>query len=107
MTSNLTGWDINQTGDADWMAWGEGDRARAKILASGDGYMVVLVEADVGYVGTPHEHANTEFSYVLAGQLRNQGQVMDPGGAYVAAVGSRHTDFEALAPSTYIIIFKI
>jgi quercetin dioxygenase-like cupin family protein len=107
MTSDLTGWDINETGDADWIDWGEGGQARAKVLASGDGYLVVLVEAEAGYVGSPHEHAFTEFSYLLDGELRNQGQTMASGGAYVAAPGSVHTDFEAVSPSTYLSIFKI
>jgi quercetin dioxygenase-like cupin family protein len=106
-TTTLTGWDINHNGHGDWADWGEGGRARAKILASGEGYLVVLVEAATGYVGTPHEHTNPEFSYVLSGRLRNQGQVMEAGGAYVAATGSQHTDFEALEPSTYINIFKL
>jgi hypothetical protein len=32
---------------------------------------------------------------------------MARGGAYVAAPGSVHTDFEAVSPSTYLSIFKI
>lgn len=107
MTHPLTGWDINQTGEADWVDWGEGGRARGKVLASGDGYMVVLVEAQAGYQGTPHEHSHTELSYVLDGRVRNQGQTLQAGGAYVAETGSRHTDFEALTPATYISVFKI
>ena len=101
------GWHLNPGGDGDWVEWGEGGLARAKVLAEGDGYLVVLVEAQTGYVGTPHEHTNTEFAYVLEGQLRNQGEVMGPGGAYVAQAGSRHDDFEALVPSTYLSIFKL
>ncbi len=106
-TALLTGWDINPKGTGDWVDWGEGGRARAKILASGDGYLFVLVEADTGYIGTPHEHTNPEFSYVLSGRVRNQGQVMEHGGAYIAGKGSHHADFEALEPSTYLNIFKL
>jgi quercetin dioxygenase-like cupin family protein len=107
MTTTLTGWNINATGEADWVPWGEGDKARAKVLSTGDGYLVVLVEAEAGYRGTPHEHAHTEFLYVLAGELRNQGQLMRPGGAYIAEAGSEHTDFEALVASSYLSIFKL
>jgi quercetin dioxygenase-like cupin family protein len=101
------GWNINTDGAGDWIDWGDGDRARAKVLATGDGYLVVLVEAEAGYVGTPHDHTNTEFAYVLTGTLRNQHQVMGPGGAYVAERGTRHTDFETLGPASYLSIFKL
>ena len=65
------------------------------MLASGDGYVLAVVEADAGYRGTPHEHTSTEFLFVLAGRVRNQGRMMSAGDAYVAAVGSTHSDFEA------------
>lgn len=107
MTTTLTGWDINATGDSDWAPWGEDGKARAKVLASGDGYLLVLVEAEEGYRGTPHEHEHTEFSYVLTGEVRNQGEIMRAGGGYVAAAGSEHTDFEALTASSYLSIFKL
>lgn len=106
-THSLDGWDINRAADVEWVPWGEHGDARAKILGSGDGYMVTLVEAQAGYTGTPHEHTHTEFLYVVAGRLRNQGQIMATGDAYAAAIGSRHTDFAAEVPSTYLIIFKL
>lgn len=106
-THPLTGWDINRDGESAWVDWGGDGLARAKVLASGDGYLLVLVEAQAGYTGTPHEHTNTEFSYVLDGQIRNQGRPMEAGGAFVAERGSQHTDFEALTPATYLTIFKL
>ena len=107
MIHSLEGWDINAVADAEWIDWGERGDARAKILGTGDGCVVALVEAEAGYVGTPHEHAYTEFLYLIAGRVRTQGQTMEPGDAYAASAGSQHTDFEALVPSTYLSIFKI
>jgi quercetin dioxygenase-like cupin family protein len=106
-TPSLEGWDIHRGADADWAPWGERGNARAKVLGSGDGYFLVLVEADAGYTGTPHEHTNTEFLYVLDGRIRTQGRTMERGDGYAAATGSVHTDFEAEAPSTYLSIFKL
>jgi quercetin dioxygenase-like cupin family protein len=106
-TVPLEGWDIGSTDDAAWIAWGEGGRARAKILGGGDGYVMALVEADGGYAGTPHEHTYTEFLYVIAGRIRNQGRTMRAGDAYVASAGSQHTDFEAETATTYLSIFKL
>jgi quercetin dioxygenase-like cupin family protein len=106
-TPLLDGWDIHTAADTPWMPWGEGGNARAKILGNGDGYTLALVEAEQGYTGTPHEHTYTEFLYVIAGRLRNQGRPMEAGDAYVASIGSTHTDFEAETASTYISIFKI
>jgi quercetin dioxygenase-like cupin family protein len=107
MTPSLEGWDITRATDAEWVPWGEDGKARAKVLGSADGYLIALVEADAGYVGTPHEHTNAEFSYVLDGRVRNQGTVMERGDAAAAAAGSVHSDFEAEEPSTYLSIFKL
>jgi len=106
-TALLDGWDIHATAEVPWTPWGAGDNARAKVLATGDGYVLALVEAETGYEGMPHEHAHTEFLYVLAGRSRNQGRLMEAGDAYVASVGSRHTDFCALTDATYLSIFKL
>ena len=54
---SLEGWDINHADQLEWVPWGEGG-ARAKILGTADGYVVAYVEAEPGYRGTPHEHAN-------------------------------------------------
>lgn len=102
----LDGWDIGSAAQADWVPWGEGG-ARAKVLASGDGYVVALVEAPAGYRGTPHRHDHTEFLHVLDGRLRTQGRGLEPGDAYVAAAGSHHTDFEAETAATYLSVFKL
>ena len=106
-TTMTAGWDITAADALPWVPWGGDGRARAKVLADGDGYTMVLVEADVGYVGTEHEHAHTEFGYVLSGEVQNQGQVLTSGGAFVARAGSRHTDFEVLRPATYLTIFRL
>jgi mannose-6-phosphate isomerase-like protein (cupin superfamily) len=104
---SLDGWDIARFGDVEWAPWGSGDLARAKVLASGDGYHLALVEAQPGYTGDPHVHAHAEFLYVISGSLRNQGRDMGPGDGYVAAAGSSHTDFSAPDGATYLSIFKI
>jgi hypothetical protein len=106
MTPSLEGWSINRSDDIEWTDWGGGG-ARAKVLGTGDGYVLALVEADAGYVGTPHEHEHTEFLFLLAGRIRNQGRPMGAGDAYVAATGSTHTDFEAETAATYLSIFKL
>jgi quercetin dioxygenase-like cupin family protein len=105
---SLAGWDIVRAEDAEWLPWGgTAGEARAKVLGSADGYMVMLVEAQPGYQGTAHEHAFPEFNYVIAGTLRNQGQEMSAGDGYAAATGSTHTDFATDTGATYIVIFKL
>jgi quercetin dioxygenase-like cupin family protein len=104
---SLQGWDITHADDAEWIPWGEGGKARAKVLGNADGYLVVLVEAQTGYEGAPHQHQHPEFFYLVDGRLRNQGQVLTTGDGYAAAAGSTHDDFAALAPSTYLVIFRI
>jgi quercetin dioxygenase-like cupin family protein len=105
---SLDGWNIVGADEADWVPWtGSAGEARAKVLGSADGYMVMLVEAQPGYVGSPHEHGYAEFNYVVEGTLRNQGRQMKAGDGYAAATGSTHTDFETETGATYIVIFKI
>jgi len=103
----LDGWDIGHAADTDWVPWGSAGDARAKVLATGDGYYVVLVEADPGYEGEPHVHEHTEFAYVLDGEVRTQGRTMRTGDAYAAASGSEHTDFGTTTGATYLSVFKL
>ena len=107
MDISLDGWDMGKFDEIDWVPWGSGDKARAKLMASGDGFNVAYVEARPGYTGDPHEHTSTEFLYVIDGRLRNQGQEMTTGDAYVAATGSTHADFATETGATYISIFKL
>jgi len=108
VASSLEGWQIGRSDDAgDWMPWGSRGDARARVLASADGYTVVLVEAEAGYRGDPHEHGYAEFLYLVSGTLRSQGVDMGPGDAYAAAAGSTHDEFEAVSAASYISIFKL
>ena len=107
MEHALDGWDIGHADDKEWVPWGSTGDAKAKVLATGDGYYVVLVRADAGYTGEAHEHDYTEFSYVLDGECRTQGRTMQAGDAYVAAPDSVHTDFTTETGATYLSIFKL
>jgi len=107
MEHSLQGWDIRRSDEVDWIPWGSGDDARAKVLGVADGFHVVLVEADAGYRGGAHEHAHPEFFYLLDGEVQNQGEKMLNGDAYAAAVGSSHTDFVTLTPARYLTVFKV
>jgi quercetin dioxygenase-like cupin family protein len=104
---SLAGWVFGNAAETDWVPWGGGDNARAKILGEADGYLVALVEADAGYQGSPHEHAHAEFFYLLQGTVINQGQTMNAGDGFAAAAGSVHTHFEARTPATYLSIFRL
>lgn len=104
---SLTGWDIRHGTEADWVPWGGQDDARAKLLGEADGFTLVLIEAQAGYKGAPHEHAHPEFFYLFDGVVRNQGQVMVAGDGAAAAAGSVHSDFEVQAPATYLSIFRL
>ncbi len=107
MTFSTDGWSIGRFADVEWGPWGSGGNARAKLLASGDGYYVALVEAEPGYVGDAHEHAHTEFLFVVEGSLVTQGETLTQGDAYVAAIGSVHEEFAAPDGATYLSTFKL
>ena len=107
MSFSMDGWSIGRFDDVEWSPWGSGGGARAKVLANGDGYFVALVEAEPGYRGDPHEHAYTEFLFVVDGTLLTQGHTMSKGDAYVAAAGSVHEQFESPDGATYLSTFKL
>jgi quercetin dioxygenase-like cupin family protein len=103
----LDRWDIRSAADTVWTAWGQGSRARAEVLGEADGYTVTVIEAEAGYRGAAHEHTSAEFFYLVEGRVRNQGRTMQGGDGYAAAAGSVHSDFEVLAPSTYLIVWRL
>ena len=107
MDISLEGWDIVRADEAEWVPWGGTGDARAKVLGSADGYVVVLVEAQPGYRGDAHEHAHAEFFYLIDGTIQNQGVGLKTGDGYAAAAGSSHTDFSTDSGATYIITFKL
>src|SRR6476660_1845862 len=107
MDISLMGWDIGHFDDIEWAPWGSHGNAKAKILASGDGYYVAYVDAEPGYTGDPHEHTYTEFSLVIEGTVRNQGVEMRAGDGYVATIGSTHADFATETGAKYLSIFKL
>jgi quercetin dioxygenase-like cupin family protein len=104
---SLEGWSFGRADEGEWLPWGSNGDARAKVLASADGYMVALVEAEPGYRGDPHQHTNPEFGIILEGTARNQGQHMSAGDVAAAATGTWHTDFETPDGATYVTIFKL
>ena len=77
------------------------------MLGSGDGYVLVLVEAAAGYEGDPHEHTNAELSYVVSGTVEHQGVPMEAGDGYVAAASSTHTQFRVTSDASYVLAFKL
>ena len=107
MEHSLDGWDIAKLDDLEWMPWGSHGNAKAKLLATADGFNVALVVADPGYAGDPHVHGFPEFLYVVDGSVRTQGQTLEKGDGYAASTGSRHTDFVTESGATYLSIFKL
>jgi quercetin dioxygenase-like cupin family protein len=108
MDLSLEGWNIVAADDSEWFPWvGSAGEARARLLGAADGYSVMLVEAQPGYRGNPHEHTHPEFNYVVAGTVRNQGVEMKAGDGYAAGAGSRHQSFETDTGATYVVIFKL
>src|SRR5262245_50503456 len=103
----LDGWDMHSQAEIDWTPWGEAGDARAKVLGTGDGYVLAIVEAPVGCRGSRREHAHPEFVYVVDGSIRKHGRTLGPVDAYVASIGSVHSDIDIEAPSTYLSIFKL
>jgi quercetin dioxygenase-like cupin family protein len=107
MEHSLTGWDIANAADVDWAPWGCRGDAKAKLIASADGYNVVVVVAEPGYATSEHVHRFPEFVYVIDGTLQVQGLLLARGGAYAAAAGSVHTELSTDSGATYLSIYKL
>jgi hypothetical protein len=106
MEHSLTGWDIANAADIDWAPWGPHGQAKARLLASADGFNVVLVVAGPGYSADAHVHGFPEFVYLVDGTMSVQGHVLGRGDAYAAAAGSVHTELRTDSGATYVSIFK-
>lgn len=106
MTNNDNGFDFSLAAHAEWNPWGT-ELATARTLGTADGYYQMLVRAEAGYRGDPHEHEHAEFSYIIEGTVRHNGVELGPGDGYAAAAGSNHTSFEAITDATYLITFKL
>jgi quercetin dioxygenase-like cupin family protein len=107
MEHSLTGWDITNAADVDWAPWGSRDSAKAKLLASADGFNLVIVVAEPGYSVDRHVHDFPEFVYVLDGTLKVQGHPLGRGDAYAAAAGSIHTELHTDSGARYLAIYKL
>jgi len=104
---NDSGWDFGLAAEAEWMPWGEGGDATARIVSVADDYHQVLIKAQAGYTGTSHEHEYAEFSYILEGTVRHNGTTLSVGDGYGATAGSKHDSFETITDATYLSIFKL
>lgn len=107
MNAARAGWRFGRVADAEWAPWGSDGLARARVVAEADGYHLVEVDARAGYTGTPHEHRNAEFTYVLSGSVRSNGELLGPGDGCAGAGGSAHVSFEAVTDARYLSIFKL
>jgi quercetin dioxygenase-like cupin family protein len=108
MNHSLSGWDIGRGPAREWAPWGGATgKARAKVLAIADDYLLTLVEAQPGYASNAHEHTHPEFLYVISGQVRTQGIELQAGDSYAAATGSVHTDFATDTGATYVLTFRL
>jgi quercetin dioxygenase-like cupin family protein len=107
MEHSLTGWDIADADDVDWAPWGARGDARAKLLASADGFNLVVVVADPGYAAERHVHGFPELVYVLDGTLRVQGHELRRGDGYAAAAGSVHTELRTDSGARYLVVYKL
>lgn len=107
MNALLAGWQFGRRDEATWVPWGDDGRAQARVVAAADGYHLVEVEARAGYRGTPHEHAHAEFTYVLEGTVRSNGELLGAGDGAAAGAGSAHTSFEAVSDARYLTIFRL
>lgn len=107
MNSNETGWHFGLATEAEWVPWGDGNNATARVVAAADGYHQVVIKARAGYTGTPHEHEHAEFSYILDGVVKHNGTTLGVGDGYGADAGSTHGSFEVITDATYLTIFKL
>ena len=80
MTELVTGWTFTDQATLDWQEFGTG--VAMKTLGGPNGRAIALFKFDAGYVGSPHEHTDAEFSYILEGDLISNGVTMTTGHAY-------------------------
>ena len=107
-THDLAGWDIGAVAALDWAPWGSRGDARAKVLASGDGYFLALVEAEPA---TDGRSARARLRRDALRPRRHPAHARRGAWARATptspAAGSVHTDFTTESGATYLSIFKL
>lgn len=99
------GWQFADTGAAEWQTTPDG--AEFKLVGVADGFALVVSKLEPGGNGKPHDHEAPEFLYVLDGDLTSNGVPMTAGHGYVAATGSRHSEFTSKGGCTFVSVFKL
>jgi len=104
MTTSTAGWTFARSSEIDWQELGPG--VAMKMLAGADGRAIAMFRFEPGYVGAVHEHADSEFSYILEGELISTGVTMTPGDAYAAETGTTHDEFRSDTGCTLVSVFQ-
>ena len=105
MTELVTGWTFTDQATLDWQEFGTG--VAMKTLGGANGRAIALFKFDAGYVGSPHEHTDAEFSYILEGDLISNGVTMTTGHAYAAEAGTTHEEFRTEGGVTLVSVFEL
>ena len=102
--TDVAGWTFSDEAAIDWQNLAPG--VAMKMMGGANGRMISLFKFDAGYVGTTHEHADAEFSYILEGELISNGVMMTTGHAYAAEAGTTHEEFRTDTGVTLVSVFQ-
>jgi anti-sigma factor ChrR (cupin superfamily) len=104
MQYDLTGWAFGDAGQVAWQAFG--DDVEMKVLGAADGKVIALFRFAAGWVGRTHFHEDSEFTYILDGDLVSNGVAMAAGHAYAARAGTTHAEHRTENGCTIVSVFK-
>lgn len=105
MSEQPEGWTFADSEAMDWQARGPG--IAMKTLGIANGRMQAMFKFDAGYEGGTHHHSDSEFTYILEGEIISNGVLMKAGHSYAAQEGTTHTEFRTDSGCTVISVFPI
>ena len=106
MQHSLTGWDIGQFDQTDWIPWDTGTKPEPKSSPSPTASTSLsskpTPDTEAAPTNTPTPNSSTSSTAPSAPRTE-----VDAGDAYAASPGSTHDDFTVDTVTTYLLIFEL
>ena len=106
MTAFPEGWTFADSNAMDWQQMGPG--VEMKMMGAANGKGLAMFRFEPGYVGNVHQHPDSEFTFVLEGEVISQGVKMLEGHGYAVEGGTTHEEFRTEESScTVVSVFNL
>ena len=102
----MNGYQITDSNTAPWRKSTMAEGVEVKDLGKANGREMQLVRFAPGTSFPLHVHGGPEFIFLLEGEVCDQGQLLRPGWAVVAASGTTHEGFHSPSGCLFLTVYS-